>query len=72
MWTRFARARADLVAVEAASWPLVEAFGADRFLEETSASTAVFANEHEGEVLTGRSGADAAVSLGEGFRLGAV
>ncbi|MGZ8597909.1 MAG: carbohydrate kinase family protein [Actinomycetota bacterium] len=67
-----ARARADLVGVEAASWPLVEAFGADRFFEETSAATAVFANEHEGEVLTGRTGADAAAALGERYRLAAV
>lgn len=67
-----ARARSNLVAVEAASWPLVEAFGVDRFFEETSAATAVFANEREAEVLTGRTGASTASRLGERYRLAAV
>ena len=51
------RAQADLVAVETASWPLLEAFGVDRFFEETSVADAVLANEREVEVLTGRGGA---------------
>lgn len=67
-----ARARADLIAVETASWPLLEAFGADRFFEETSVADAVLANEREVEVLTGRGGADAAAALGERYRLAAV
>jgi ribokinase len=67
-----ARARAGLVAIETASWPLVEAFGPDRFFEETSAATVVLANEREVEALTGRSGADAAGALGERYRVAAV
>jgi sugar/nucleoside kinase (ribokinase family) len=67
------RARAALVAVEAASWPLVEAFGVGRYLEETADATAVFANAREAEVLTGgRTGADAAAMLGESFEFAAV
>jgi sugar/nucleoside kinase (ribokinase family) len=65
------RARAPYVAVEASSWPLVEAFGADRFLEETIAAgaTAVLANEREAKTLTGAD-PDAAVRiLGERYRL---
>ena len=48
------RAEARFVAVEAASWPLVEAFGADRFFEATAAATVVLANDREAEVLTRR------------------
>lgn len=47
------RAEARFVAVEAASWPLVEAYGADRFLDATRAVTLLLANEREAEVLTG-------------------
>ena len=49
------RATATFVAVEAASWPLVEAFGAARFLADTIAAGAnvVFANDQEAEVLVG-------------------
>jgi len=67
-----ARARAGLVAIETASWPLVESFGADRFFEETSDATVVLGNEREVEVLTGRSGTDAAGALGERYRVAAV
>ena len=66
------RTRAGLVAVETASWPLVEAFGPDRFFEETSDATVVLGNEREVEALTGRSGADAAGALGERYRVAAV
>ena len=67
-----ARSRADLVGVEAASWPLLETFGADRFFEETARANAVFVNEREAEVLTGRTGAHAAGLLGERYRRAAV
>ena len=65
------RARARLVAVEASSWPLLEAFGPERFLALSSDAGAdtVLANGREAEVLTGRSGADAARALGERFRV---
>ena len=68
------RARSPYVAVEASSWPLVEAFGADRFLEETVAAgaTAVLANEREATTLTGAGPVEAARLLGERFRLACV
>jgi sugar/nucleoside kinase (ribokinase family) len=46
------RARAGVVAVEASSWPLVEAYGASRFLEATSKATLLLANEDEARSLT--------------------
>ena len=66
------RAEGRFVAVEGASWPLVGAFGADAFFEATAAANVVLANEREAEVLTGRSGADAAAALGERYRWAAV
>lgn len=66
------RADAPFVAVEAASWPLVEALGADAFFEATAPANVVLANEREAEVLTGCSGAEAASVLGERFRWAAV
>jgi sugar/nucleoside kinase (ribokinase family) len=65
------RARARFIAVEASSWPLLEAFGPERFLALSSDAGAdtVLANGREAEVLTGRSGADAARALGERFRV---
>jgi sugar/nucleoside kinase (ribokinase family) len=67
------RARAPFVAVEAASWPLVEAFGAERYLGESVNANVVLANSREAEALTGgRMGADAAARLGESFEFAAV
>jgi sugar/nucleoside kinase (ribokinase family) len=68
------RARAPFVAVDAASWPLLEGFGVDRFLDGVGAAgaTALMANEREAEVLTGLEGADAARALGARFPLAAV
>jgi len=67
------RARGPFVAVEAASWPLVEVFGAGRYLEETATANVVLANAREAEVLTGgRTGVDAAARLGESFEFAAV
>ena len=68
----FARGGAGLLAIETASWPLLKAFGAERFLEETAGCAVVLGNEHEAEVLTGRGGGDAARALGERFRFAAV
>lgn len=67
-----ARARAGVVAVESASWPLLESYGADRFLQDTSGVNTVLANEREAEVLTGRRGLEAAASLGDRYRIAAV
>ena len=41
------RAQASWVGVEAASWPLVEAFGVERFFEASASANAVFANDQE-------------------------
>jgi sugar/nucleoside kinase (ribokinase family) len=65
-------AQTPLLAVEAASWPLLEAFGVERFLDETASCDVVLANEHEARVLTGAEGDDAARALGERYRFAAV
>ncbi|MDP9299790.1 MAG: PfkB family carbohydrate kinase [Actinomycetota bacterium] len=64
--------RTPLLAVEAASWPLLETFGVERFFEETASCDAVLANEREARVLTGNEGDDAARALGERYRFAAV
>jgi sugar/nucleoside kinase (ribokinase family) len=56
------RSRARFVAVDTASWPLLRAFGADRFFDVTKRATMLLANEHEAEVLSGRRG-DAATDV---------
>jgi sugar/nucleoside kinase (ribokinase family) len=61
------RARADHVAIEASSWPLVEAYGADRFLEATAAATVLLANEAEAHALTGLETEAAAAALARRF-----
>jgi sugar/nucleoside kinase (ribokinase family) len=66
------RADAGIVAVEAASWPLVARHGAARFLDETSTAGLVLANDDEARVLTDRTGAAAAAALGERHRFAAV
>jgi sugar/nucleoside kinase (ribokinase family) len=66
------RARGDLVVVEAASWPLVEAFGVEAFLEAASRATGVLANAREARTLTSREPEGACRWLGERFRLVAV
>lgn len=68
------RATATFVCVEASSWPLVEAFGAGRFLSETTGAGAnvLLANEREAEVLVGLSGTAAVRALGERYRVACV
>ena len=68
------RARATFVAVETSSWPLVEAFGPERFLAETTDAGAnvLLANEREAEILTGVSSTAAARALGERYRVACV
>jgi ribokinase len=66
------RAQASWIAVEAASWPLLEPFGVDRFFDDTQRANAVFANEQEAAVLTTVEGEEAARTLGERYRLAAV
>ncbi|CAN5312202.1 sugar kinase [soil metagenome] len=57
------RAVAPLVAVDAASWPLLRAFGAERFLEATSAATVLLANHQESFALTGLNAEESARAL---------
>ncbi len=64
--------RTPLLAVEAASWPLLQTFGVERFFEETAACDVVLANEREARVLTGTDGDDAARALGARYRFAAV
>jgi sugar/nucleoside kinase (ribokinase family) len=66
------RASAPVVAVDAASWPLVEAFGSDRFFEATARATALMANEREAAALCRVRASDAALALGERYRIAAV
>jgi sugar/nucleoside kinase (ribokinase family) len=47
----FERARARFVAVDAASWPLLESYGARRFLESTRRAFVLLANSTEMNVL---------------------
>ena len=67
-----ARADAELVAIETASWPLIAAFGVDAFFDATAGADAVLANEREAQSLTGCEPEDACRALGERFRLAAV
>jgi sugar/nucleoside kinase (ribokinase family) len=66
------RAVAPLIAVEAASWPLVSAFGAERFFDVTAPASVVLANEEEARALTGRGPSEAAAMLGEHYRIAVV
>jgi sugar/nucleoside kinase (ribokinase family) len=67
-----ARSAAPWVAVEAASWPLVDAVGADGFHELAAGATAVLANEREAVSLTGLAPDEAVRALGERYRLACV
>jgi len=66
------RAEAPYVAVDPASWPLVERFGVERFLEETEPANAILANELEARTLTGLEPEAAARALGQRYRLACV
>ncbi len=61
------RARADHVAVEASSWPLIDAYGAGRFLESTHRATLILANRREAHALTGLELEAAAKELSERY-----
>jgi sugar/nucleoside kinase (ribokinase family) len=60
----FERAEARFVAVDGASWPMIRDFGVPRFFEATSRANALFVNEREAEILTGRRGESAGDVLG--------
>jgi len=46
------RAAAPIVAVDGASWPLLDAFGAGRFLEAVTKANLLLVNDREADVLT--------------------
>ena len=62
----------EWIAVEAATWPLVEASDREGFDELAAGATVVLANEREAEALTSRGPVDAARELGERYRAAAV
>jgi sugar/nucleoside kinase (ribokinase family) len=66
------RSRGEWVAVEAATWPLVERVGPDGFHELASGASALLANEREAEALTSLGPVDAARELGKRYRAVAV
>jgi len=61
------RARADHLAIEASSWPLVEAYGNEVFLQATAGASIIMCNEMEAQSLTGRTGEGAALALAERY-----
>jgi ribokinase len=63
------RASARLLAVDAASWPLVREFGTERFFDVTARADVLLLNEREAEVLTGRRGEEAADLLADRYRV---
>jgi sugar/nucleoside kinase (ribokinase family) len=66
------RAEAPYVAVDPASWPLVETFGVERFLAETHPANVVLANELEARTLTGEEDEQAARTLGNRYEVAVV
>jgi sugar/nucleoside kinase (ribokinase family) len=66
------RADATWIAVEAASWPMVESFGVERFFKDAERANILFANEREAHALTGCEDEAAANALGERVRVAAV
>jgi sugar/nucleoside kinase (ribokinase family) len=64
------RARGPWIAVDAASWPLVDAVGRDGFHERADGTTALLANDRETHALTGLDDPVAAArSLADRYRL---
>ncbi|HJV04296.1 MAG TPA: PfkB family carbohydrate kinase, partial [Actinomycetota bacterium] len=61
------RSRARRVAVDAASWPLLEAFGPERFLETAAPANLVVANDREAEALCGARREEAVRRLADRF-----
>jgi ribokinase len=66
------RADAPWIAVDAASWPLVRAYGPDRFFEVTGPATVLLANEDEARALLPdgpEAPRDLAARLGSRYRV---
>ena len=66
------RSHARYVGMDAASWPLVESFGVDRFFRETERATVVMVNELEARTLTELDDVEAVKALGERYPVAAV
>lgn len=66
------RARARFVAVDAASWPMIQAFGVERFFDACGPATILLANEREAEALTGRRREEAVDVLANRFPIACV
>lgn len=67
-----ARSDAPFVAVDAASWPLLEAYGRDRFFDATREATVLLANAKEAETLAMLPAIEAARSLAERYPIACV
>jgi sugar/nucleoside kinase (ribokinase family) len=63
-----ARAEAEFVAIDVASWPLLEAYGRDRFHSSAREANLLLTNAREAEVLTGLPPVEAARALAERYR----
>jgi sugar/nucleoside kinase (ribokinase family) len=63
------RARADWLAVDAASARLVAAFGIDRFLDASATANVLLANDDEARALTGLEAEPAALVLARRYRV---
>jgi sugar/nucleoside kinase (ribokinase family) len=63
------RARAEWLAVDAASARLVAAFGVDRFLDATATANVLLANDDEARALTGLEAEQAALVLARRYRV---
>ena len=63
------RAACEHVAIDAASWPLIARYTAQRFFEATAGVTILFANAREAEALTGAGPERAAMLLLEHYAM---
>jgi len=63
-----ARAEAEFVAIDVASWPLLEAYGSEHFRASAQGANFLLANAREAEVLTGRPPVEAARALAVRYR----
>lgn len=61
------RSVAQHIAVDAASWPLIESMGPQEFFRATEGANVLFANEREAQTLTGVSAEDSVDELGRRY-----
>lgn len=67
--TALQRAACEHIAIDAASWPLIERYTPQRFFDATAGVTILFANEREAEALTGCAPERAALLLLEHYAI---